>query len=73
MSLQSIRSPQPDAAHIHAGTIDKAGPPILTLTAPANGSSKDCATLERDKILDIIKNPANYYVNVHNADFRMVR
>jgi CHRD domain len=58
-----------NAAHIHSGAVDKAGPPILTLTAPANGPSKECATLERDKILDIIKNPANYYVNVHNAEF----
>lgn len=58
-----------NAAHIHSGAVDKAGPPLVTLKAPANGSSKDCATLERDKILDIIQNPANYYVNVHNAEF----
>ena len=59
----------PNAAHLHSGAVDKAGPPVVTLTAPANGSSKDCATLARDKIMDIIKNPANYYVNVHNAEF----
>ncbi len=58
-----------NAAHIHSGAVDKAGPPVVNLTAPANGSSKSCATLEREKILDIIKNPANYYVNVHNAEF----
>lgn len=58
-----------NAAHIHSGAVDKAGPPVLTLKAPANGSSKECATLEKDKVLDIIKNPANYYVNVHNAEF----
>jgi hypothetical protein len=58
-----------NAAHIHSGAVDKAGPPVVTLTPPAEGSSKDCATLERDKVLDIIKNPANYYVNVHNAEF----
>ena len=58
-----------NAAHIHSGAVDKAGPPVLTLKAPANGSSKDCAPLERDKILDILKNPAMYYVNVHNAEY----
>jgi hypothetical protein len=58
-----------NAAHIHEGAVDKAGPPILTLTAPANGSSKDCATLAREKIMDIIKNSASYYVNVHNAEY----
>ena len=57
------------AAHIHEGAVDKAGPPIVMLTAPANGSSKDCAGLARDKIMDIVKNPAKYYVNVHNEEY----
>ena len=34
------------AAHIHTGEAGKAGPVLLTLTPPANSSSKDCATLE---------------------------
>ncbi|HYV83163.1 MAG TPA: CHRD domain-containing protein [Pyrinomonadaceae bacterium] len=58
-----------NGAHIHAGVAGKAGPPVVNLTPPANGSSKDCASLEQEKIMDIIKNPANYYVNVHNAEF----
>src|ERR1700752_4165286 len=58
-----------NAAHIHEGTVDKAGPPIVMLAAPASGSSKDCATLAKDKIMDIIKNPAKYYVNVHNEEY----
>ena len=58
-----------NAAHIHSGAVDKAGPPVLTLQAPANGSSKECAALDKDKVLDIIKNPASYYVNVHTTDF----
>jgi hypothetical protein len=57
------------AAHIHIGEAGKAGPVLVTLTTPSNGSSKDCATLEREKILEILKSPENYYVNVHNADF----
>lgn len=58
-----------NAAHIHSGAVDKAGPPIANLTAPTNGSSKGCVSLDKDKIKDIIQNPANYYVNVHNAEF----
>ena len=58
-----------NAAHLHSGAVDKAGPPVVTLTAPANGSSKDCATLARDKIMEIMKNPSDFYVNVHNAEF----
>jgi hypothetical protein len=67
LSVDKIASA--NGAHLHAGAVDKAGPPVLTLTAPANGSSKECAPLEREKIMDIIKNPGNYYVNVHNAEF----
>ena len=58
-----------NAAHIHAGAVDKAGPPIANLTPPTNGSSKGCVPLDKDKIKDIMQNPANYYVNVHNAEF----
>jgi len=57
------------AAHIHSGAADVAGPVLVMLKAPENGSAKDCVALEQDKILDIIKNPDHYYVNVHNADF----
>jgi hypothetical protein len=56
-------------AYIHAGIAGKAGPPIVTLTPPANGSSKECAPLAPEKITDIIKNPGNYYVNIDNAEF----
>lgn len=58
-----------NAAHIHAGAVDKTGPPIANLTPPANGSSKGCVALDKEKIKDIMQNPANYYVNVHNAEF----
>lgn len=58
-----------NAAHIHEGAVDKAGPPIANLTAPTNGSSKGCVALEKDKIKAIMQNPENYYVNVHNAEF----
>jgi hypothetical protein len=57
------------AAHIHSGDAGVAGPVLVTLTTPASGSSKDCATLEGQKIQEILKNPAGYYVNVHNAEF----
>jgi hypothetical protein len=58
-----------NAAHIHAGAVDKAGPPIANLTAPTNGTSKGCVALDKEKIKDVMQNPANYYVNVHNAEF----
>ena len=57
------------AAHIHVAPADKAGPVVVGLTAPTSGSSKDCVTLEQQKIIEIIKTPSAYYINVHNAEF----
>jgi hypothetical protein len=59
----------PTGAHIHTGAADVAGPVLLPLKTPVKGSVKDCVKLDREKIADILKNPASYYVNVHNADF----
>jgi hypothetical protein len=58
-----------NAAHIHEGAVDKAGPPIANLTPPANGSSKGCVALDKEKIKAIIQTPANFYVNIHNTEF----
>jgi hypothetical protein len=58
-----------NAAHIHEGAVDKAGPPIANLTPPTNGTSKGCVALDKEKIKLIIQNPENFYVNVHNAEF----
>jgi CHRD domain-containing protein len=58
------------AAHIHPGALGVANPPIVTLGAPgADGTSTGCTTADRALIKDIAKNPADYYVNVHNADY----
>lgn len=57
------------AAHIHVGTADVAGPVVVHLVAPTSGSSSACATADRGLILEIIRNPERYYVNVHNAEF----
>jgi hypothetical protein len=55
-----------------------AGDVVVTLTPPvevgddaddANGFSSGCTTVERELALDILKNPENYYVNVHTTDF----
>ena len=58
-----------NAAHIHTGGSTEAGPVLVTLDAPASGSSKGCVDLDKEKVKDIIQNPAKYYVNVHNAEF----
>jgi hypothetical protein len=58
------------AAHIHPGVAGVAGAPIVTLSAPdASGTASGCTTVDRDLAKTIAKDPASYYVNVHNADF----
>lgn len=57
-------------AHIHEGGPTVAGPVRVTLGTPnAAGTSSGCVTVTRDLALEILKDPADYYVNVHNAQF----
>jgi len=57
------------AAHIHRGAPDVAGPVVVGLTAPANGTSHGCATVTRALAEEIIRDPGAFYVNVHTAAF----
>lgn len=57
------------AAHVHVGDASVAGPVVIPLAPPTEGSSTACATASRDLLRDIQRNPENYYVNVHNATF----
>lgn len=57
------------AAHIHSGASGVAGPVVVTLTAPISGVSQGCVSVAKDLAKTIRKNPAGYYVNVHNAQF----
>jgi hypothetical protein len=57
------------AAHIHEGAVGKDGPVKVSLDAPKGGSAKGCKTADAAVIKDIMANPVNYYVNVHNAAF----
>jgi CHRD domain-containing protein len=57
-------------AHIHVGTADEFGDVVVPLTPPdESGSSSGCADVSRELALAIIRNPENYYVNVHTSDF----
>ena len=60
------------APHIHVGAAGTAPPNnvAVTLSAPdTSGFSSGCAAAERDLALDILHDPENYYVNVHNEPF----
>jgi hypothetical protein len=55
------------AAHIHEGAAGKEGSVKVGLEAPKGGAAKGCKTVDAAVVQEMIANPANYYVNVHNA------
>ena len=56
-------------AHIHEAPAGSNGPIVIPLSAPTSGTSSGCATVTRELALEIIRDPADYYVNIHNAEF----
>ncbi len=58
------------AAHIHEAPVGMAGPVVVGLQPPTDGSSSGCIDVGRDLAKEILQDPADYYVNVHNAEFR---
>jgi hypothetical protein len=57
------------AAHIHRAPPNAAGPVVVPLAAPTDGSSEGCADVTRELAQEIIREPGAFYVNVHNAPF----
>ncbi len=59
------------AGHIHEAPANAAGPVVVGLFAGSDtdGTIEGCVRADRSLILDIIQNPEDYYVNLHNADF----
>ena len=64
------------AAHIHEGAPGENGPVVVNLAAPADGNAADCLSeSEEGKFVDgqtaaeILANPEDYYVNVHNTEY----
>ncbi len=56
-------------AHIHEAPPGEAGPVVVGLEPPADGFSSGCVQVSRTLAKDILKNPADYYVNIHNAEY----
>jgi hypothetical protein len=60
------------AAHIHEAPAGQTGPVVVPLfTSPVNSAAASGCVTDVDKNLlkDILRNPEEYYVNVHNATF----
>jgi hypothetical protein len=62
----------PTRSHIHKGPATGAGPIVVSFfetAATADLESCTTAALDADLVKDIIQNPQDYYVNIHNAVF----
>lgn len=57
------------AAHIHPGAAGATGAPLIVLNVPTATGSQTCVTTTPTIATDIATNPANFYINVHTADF----
>lgn len=57
------------AAHIHRATADVAGPAEIPLRPTSATGGSGCVTADRGLLIEILRNPSGFYVNVHNADF----
>jgi hypothetical protein len=63
-------------AHIHEAAAGENGPVVVNLAPPADGNAADCLTegeagkfVDGQTVADILANPQDYYVNVHNGEY----
>ncbi len=57
------------AAHIHKGPPGVAGPIVVPLKPPTDGSSSGCVHISRALAKNLKEHPRRYYVNVHNRPY----
>lgn len=58
-----------ERAHVHRGPGDQTGPVVVELTAPVNGASDGCVSVDQALAREILAGPGGFYVNVHNRPF----
>ena len=56
------------AAHIHDGAAGKDGKPVVTIDVTGEDEDR-CIAVEPDTLKPIVAAPANFYVNVHTAQY----
>ena len=57
------------AAHIHRGGPNVAGPIVVELKPPTDGSSEGCKAISKQLSKKLREHPSHYYVNVHNRPY----
>jgi CHRD domain len=56
-------------AHIHRGGPNVAGPVVVDLKPPSDGSSEGCKAISEALSKNLRDHPGRYYVNVHNKPY----
>ena len=56
-------------AHIHRAPAGVAGPVVVPLPSPTSETTTGCVDVDRALVREIIRNPEQFYVNIHNAAF----
>ena len=57
------------AAYIRRGGPSVAGPIVVELKAPTDGSSEGCTPISKQLSKNLRDDPSHYYVNVHNDPY----
>lgn len=68
MRVNNIQPAQ--AAHIHEAPAGASGPVVVTLPTPnAWGYVNGCVYADQSLVNEMVQNPSDYYINVHNAEY----
>ena len=60
----------PVAMHIHEGAVDESGPVVVGFGDPTRDDGwSTCVDADQALIDEIVSEPTEYYLNVHNAEF----
>ena len=66
-TLTSARLDTLTMAHIHAGAVGVAGPPVVTLSA--NVLTKACIPIDKDVAAKLVASPRDFSVNIHTTNY----
>lgn len=59
----------PTMAHIHEGSEGETGGVVVNFNTPDNGLDSCISGVDTNQIEEILEQPGNFYVNVHNTDY----
>lgn len=68
-NLKVANLARPTMAHIHEGATGVSGPPVVSLRIGTTGFGKGCSKIDKTLAQKLVRDPENYYVNVHNEQY----